>query len=32
MTTATATTFEVLRALGHTPSIPGAGRLRAGAS
>jgi maleate isomerase len=31
ITAATATTFEVLRALGHQPSIPGAGRLLAGA-
>jgi maleate isomerase len=30
VTAATATTFEVLRALGHTPSIPGAGRLLSG--
>jgi maleate isomerase len=27
VTAATATTFEVLRALGHAPAIPGAGRL-----
>jgi maleate isomerase len=31
VTAATATTFEVLRALGHSPAIPGAGRLLAGA-
>ena len=32
VTAATATTYEVLRALGHTPAIPGAGRLLNGAS
>lgn len=32
ITAATATAFEILKALGHTPSIPGAGRLLAGAS
>jgi maleate isomerase len=31
VTAATATAFEVLRALGHTPAIPGAGRLLTGA-
>jgi maleate isomerase len=31
VTAATATTFEVLGALGHRPAIPGAGRLLAGA-
>jgi maleate isomerase len=30
VTAATATTFEVLRALGHTPTIQGAGRLLTG--
>jgi maleate isomerase len=30
VTAATATTFEVLRALGHQPAVPGAGRLLAG--
>lgn len=30
VTAATATTFEVLRALGHRPAVPGAGRLLAG--
>jgi maleate isomerase len=30
VTAATATTFEVLTALGHQPAIPGAGRLLAG--
>ena len=30
LTAATATTFEVLRTLGHRPSIPGAGRLLSG--
>jgi maleate isomerase len=30
ITAATATTFEVLAALGHQPAIPGAGRLLAG--
>jgi maleate isomerase len=30
ITAATATTFEVLRTLGHTPSITGAGRLLSG--
>jgi maleate isomerase len=27
ITAATATTYEVLKALGHTPAITGAGRL-----
>jgi maleate isomerase len=31
ITAATATTFEVLRSLGHRPAIPGAGRLLTGA-
>lgn len=31
LTAATATTFEVLSALGHSPRIPGAGRLLSGA-
>ncbi|MBB3086715.1 maleate cis-trans isomerase family protein [Geodermatophilus sabuli] len=31
VTAATATTYEVLKALGHTPSIPGAGALLTGA-
>jgi maleate isomerase len=31
ITAATATTYEVLKALGHTPAITGAGRLLAGA-
>jgi maleate isomerase len=30
ITAATATTYEVLKALGHAPAIPGAGRLLAG--
>ena len=30
ITAATATTFEILNALGHTPAMPGAGRLLAG--
>ena len=30
VTAATATTYEVLRALGHQPAVPGAGRLLAG--
>jgi maleate isomerase len=30
VTAATATTYEVLKALGHTPAIQGAGRLLAG--
>jgi len=30
VTAATATTFEVLRALGHQPAVPGAGRLLTG--
>ncbi len=30
VTAATATTYEVLKALGHAPAIPGAGRLLAG--
>lgn len=30
VTAATATTYEILRALGHTPAISGAGRLLAG--
>jgi maleate isomerase len=30
VTAATATTYEVLTALGHQPAIPGAGRLLAG--
>jgi maleate isomerase len=32
ITAATATTYEILRALGHTPSIAGAGQLLAGES
>lgn len=32
LTAATATTFEILDALGHEPRIPGAGRLLAGAT
>jgi maleate isomerase len=31
VTAATATTFEILDALGHEPAIPGAGRILAGA-
>jgi maleate isomerase len=31
VTAATATTYEVLRALGHTPAVTGAGRLLTGA-
>jgi maleate isomerase len=31
ITAATATTYEVLRALGHQPAIPSAGRLLSGA-
>jgi maleate isomerase len=30
ITAAVATTYEILKALGHTPAIPGAGRLLAG--
>lgn len=30
VTAATATTYEILRALGHVPAIPGAGRLLSG--
>lgn len=30
VTAATATTYEILRALGHEPAIPGAGRLLSG--
>jgi maleate isomerase len=30
ITAATATTYEILRALGHEPAIPGAGRLLSG--